>query len=309
MKFGTSFPCTNYYPPALQPWEPKASDKDLAVIARAIDKAGFDYLSVSDHIIMSTELGEKMGNHWVDAIALLGMLCGATENVKVYTSVLVAPYRHPLILAKQFSSLDYLSGGRVVCGIGIGHQEKEFELLGISRPDRAAITDEYLEAIKVLWTEDNPEYRGKYVSFNDIKFEPKPTNNRHLPIWIGGNSRPGMRRAAKYGDGWVPWQITPQQLPECLNYMRDQAGFAEREATGYDIVMPTTIIMREEGTQRILGETIIPDGVQEWIDVVGANKDAGANVSTVTFGHTTTIQEYLDKIALFVEEVMPKFKD
>ena len=205
MRFATSFPSLNFYPPALQPWEPTASSRDLMRVAKAADSHGFDYISVSDHIVITPEMSELMGGHWCDSIAAMGVLAGATSNIIIYTSVLVAPYRQPLVLAKQLSTLDYLSGGRIVFGVGIGHHDKEFELLGVNRDDRAAMTDEYLEALNILWTEERPEYNGKFVQFDDIVFEPKPVQKNGMPVWVGGNSRPAIRRAARYGNGWVPW--------------------------------------------------------------------------------------------------------
>ena len=101
-------------------------------------------------------------------------LAGATKRIQVYNSVLVLPYRDPVILAKQMSTLDFLSGGRSILGIGIGHLEKEFEVLKVPRAERGPMSDEYLEAIKILWTEERPEFHGKYVEFDDIVFEPRP---------------------------------------------------------------------------------------------------------------------------------------
>ena len=203
-------------------------------------------------------------------------LAGATKRIQVYNSVLVLPYRDPVILAKQMATLDFLSGGRSILGIGIGHLEKEFEVLKVPRAERGPMSDEYLEAIKILWTEERPEFHGKYVEFDDIVFEPRPVAKPHPPIWIGGNTKPAMRRAAKYGDGWVPWQITPAQLPDALDYLKSRPEFAERPRP-FDVVMPAVFIQREEGTQRELGETRIPDSAQEWLEAVGANRDAGGH--------------------------------
>ncbi len=307
MKFGIGFPCLNLYPPTLQPWEATATSEDLVAIAQRADAVGFDYLSVSDHLLMTVEMHEAMGARWCEGVTSIAFLAGATRDIQVYTSVLVLPYRNPLLLAKQISTLDFMSGGRVVLGVGIGHLEKEFELLGVSRRDRAAITDEYLRALDVLFREERPAFEGDWVSFDDVVFEPKPVRQPHLPVWIGGNSPAALRRAARFGDGWVPWRITSEELPACIETLKSQPDYAEPEG-GFDVVMPLTIIQREEGTQRVLGETRIPDGVAEWCDVVGENARSGATVSSVSFGSTRTVDEYLEKIELFAAEVIPKFR-
>ena len=222
MKFGLGFPVIKLYPPTVQPWEESATSADVVRIAQTAEEVGFDYLGVSDHIFMTVEMAKLMGGRWCEGVTAITFLAGATKRIQVYNSVLVLPYRDPVILAKQMATLDFLSGGRSILGIGIGHLEKEFEVLKVPRAERGPMSDEYLEAIKILWTEERPEFHGKYVEFDDIVFEPRPVAKPHPPIWIGGNTKPAMRRAAKYGDGWVPWQITPAQLPEALDYLKSR---------------------------------------------------------------------------------------
>ena len=303
MKFGLGFPVIKLYPPTVQPWEEAATSADVVRIAQTAEEVGFDYLGVSDHIFMTVEMAKLMGGRWCEGVTTITFLAGATKRIQVYNSVLVLPYRDPVILAKQMATLDFLSGGRSILGIGIGHLEKEFEVLKVPRAERGPMSDEYLEAIKILWTEERPEFHGKYVEFDDIVFEPRPVAKPHPPIWIGGNTKPAMRRAAKYGDGWVPWQITPDQLPEALDYLKSRPEFAERPRP-FDVVMPAVFIQREEGTQRELGETRIPDSADEWLEAVGANRDAGATATSLSLGHTKTVDHFIEKLHWFAEEVI-----
>ena len=171
MDFTLGFPCMNLYPPTLQPWEATATGDDMVVIARKAEEVGFDYLSVSDHIVMSAEKSEAMGAHWCESVTAIAFLAGATQRIRVYSSVLVLPYRDPLLVAKQLATLDLMSGGRAILGVGIGHLEKEFEVLGVSRADRAAMTDEYLVAIDALWSQDAPVFEGRFASFEGIVFD------------------------------------------------------------------------------------------------------------------------------------------
>jgi probable F420-dependent oxidoreductase len=292
----------NLYPPTLQPWEATATSADIVAIARKAEEVGFGYLSVSDHIIMSAEMNEAMGARWCESLTAIAFLAGATNHIRVYNSVLVLPYRDPLLVAKQFSTLDLLSGGRAILGVGIGHLEKEFEVLGVSCADRAAITDEYLLAIDALWNQEAPAFQGRFASFKDIVFEPKPAR---VPIWIGGNSSAALTRAARSGDGWVPWKVTTDELPSMLEELRRQPGYDDRP---FDVVMPMMIIQREEGTQRILGETVIPDGRDEWLAAVEANDRSGATVTSVNIGHTRSVEAYLDKLDAFGREVISQYR-
>ena len=125
---------------------------------------------------------------------------------------MVVPYRNPVVLAKQISTIDVMSGGRVILGIGSGWLREEFEALGVNYSERGKITDEYLEIFKELYTKDLPEFNGRYFNFNDINFNPKPVQNPFPPVWVGGSSRPSLVRSVKYGNGWHAVGSTPGEI-------------------------------------------------------------------------------------------------
>jgi probable F420-dependent oxidoreductase len=206
-------------------------------VARAAERAGFDFMSVNDHVIVPGQLGSAypytQGGAWsaaehghcFDVITALAFLAGCTERLRLLTSVLVVPHRHPVVAAKALATLDVLSGGRLIVGAGAGWMEEEFRLLGAPFEDRGRATDEYLEAFKVLWTADRASYSGRHVAFDDVIFAPKPLQKPHPPIWIGGESPAALRRAVRLGDGWYPGnnnQRKPLDTPERL-----AAGIAE----------------------------------------------------------------------------------
>ena len=146
----------------------------------------------------------------MEQITLLSYIAGQTSKIRLVTSVLTVPHRNPLIAAKSLATLDVLSGGRLVVGVGVGWMREEFEALGLPPfEERGAVTDEYIRAFKVLWTEDDPHFEGKYIRFDDITFLPKPVQKPHPPIWVGGESRPALRRAAELADGWYPLGSNP----------------------------------------------------------------------------------------------------
>ena len=201
---------------------PLASPERLGIIARKGEELGFDALLTGDHILVPrnissvypyTEGGEFPGSpsgESMEQITLLSYIAGQTSKIRLVTSVLIVPHRNPLIAAKSLATLDVLSGGRLVVGVGVGWMREEFEALGLPPfEERGAVTDEYIRAFKVLWTEDNPSFEGKYISFDDISFLPKPVQKPHPPIWVGGESRPALRRTAELANGWYPLGSNP----------------------------------------------------------------------------------------------------
>ena len=226
---------------------PLATPERLGIIARKGEEFGFDALLTGDHILVPknisspypyTEGGEFPGSssgESMEQITLLSYIAGQTSKIRLVTSVLIVPHRNPLIAAKSLATLDVLSGGRLVVGVGVGWMREEFEALGLPPfEERGAVTDEYIRAFKVLWTEDDPHFEGKYISFDDITFLPKPVQKPHPPIWVGGESRPALRRTAELADGWYPLGSNPtfpMGTPDELKAGLDRlAQYAERFA-------------------------------------------------------------------------------
>ena len=306
MKFGLGLPALIQYPPVMSPWEKDATGDVILRIAKRADELGFEWLAVPEHIVMPQEMGEIMGPHYPEAITAASVLLGATERVKVLTYVLVLPYRHPVLLAKQISTLDYLSGGRIVLGTAAGHLEREFEMLNVPFHERGALTDEYLRAMKELWTSDDPTFHGRYVEFERVLFAPKPVQQPHPPILIGGNSKAAMRRAAALGDGWLPWLVKRDQLPGHLAFIREQPGFGERTRP-FEVVMPLATLNVEDYTHRELGKTRVPRTREEIIDEVGLLGEAGVTGTQVAPPRTRGPDEFIDWTEWFAREVMPAF--
>lgn len=208
MKFGISLPNFGKY----------ASTENILEIAVLAEDLGYDSLWVSDHIIIP-DSHEGFGHVFFDPLITLGFVAARTKNISLGTSVLILPYRNPVALAKMISTLDMLSGGRVIVGVGAGWMRDEFDALGIPYEKRGAITDEYIEVLKELWTRDKPSYKGKYISFSDIWFLPKSLQEPHPPIWVGGGSNRAIERAARCADGWQPVGLKPEAMKEKLVYL------------------------------------------------------------------------------------------
>jgi probable F420-dependent oxidoreductase len=183
--------------------------------ARMAEELGFDSVWIPDHAVVPRAVEARYGPVYYDAIAVLGYLAGITHRVRLGTTVLVIPYRHPMVLAKELASIDQLSEGRLILGVGVGWAEAEFQALGVSFAERGRYTDEALRVMQTLWSQDMPQYSGPYYSFADIIFQPKPVQHP-LPIWVGGQSRAALRRTAQCATGWHPIDQSLAQLQTAM---------------------------------------------------------------------------------------------
>ncbi|WP_405896053.1 LLM class F420-dependent oxidoreductase [Streptomyces sp. NBC_00104] len=210
-----------------EPWEADAGPKDLAEIARAADRAGFAYVATCDHVAIPRRLAPAMGTVWYDPVATLAYLAGVTERVRLLSHVAVVGLRHPLLTAKQYATLDHLSGGRLILGVGAGHVREEFEALGVDFDRRGAVLDECVDALRAaLGPDEFPSHHGKSYDFEGLGQRPRPAQDR-VPVWVGGSSPAAVRRAAVRGDGWLPQGDPRDRLPAQiarLRRLREEAG-------------------------------------------------------------------------------------
>ena len=224
---------------------PFATPGALTTLGRRGEELGYYCIFTGDHILVPRSIdspypytagGEFPGSptgESMEQLILLTYLAAKTERIRLVTGVLIVPHRNPLVAAKALATMDVLSGGRLVVGIGVGWMREEFEALGLPPfEERGAVTDEYITAFKELWTSDNPTFEGRYCRFFNISFEPKPLQKPHPPFWVGGESRPALRRTGELADGWYPIGSNPQfpmGTPELLKQgMERVATYARR---------------------------------------------------------------------------------
>ncbi|OWY61379.1 LLM class F420-dependent oxidoreductase, partial [cyanobacterium TDX16] len=246
---------------------------------------------------------ERMQTTWYDTIATLGWIAGITQHVRLLSHVFVVPYRHPLLTSKAFSTLDELSGGRAILGVGAGHVEGEFDVLGVDFGNRGALTDEAVDAIRIAFGEEYPEFHGEtWNAEGDAGARPRP-RQEHLPIWIGGSSKPALRRAATRGDGWLPQGTPRDQMPGDIAYLmehREAAGKADDPIDIGTIAMPYYVGEPDwdVGPYTVSGSA--EQHVESLLDVHGI----GVNHVQVRF-RNRSLNELLDQMDAFAEEVMP----
>lgn len=262
---GIQLPIQSQSPRFVAPWEQQAGPDELARVAQTADTAGYDYIGVCDHVALPRPAAQAMGTWWMDPISTLGWLAALTTQTKLLTHVFVLPYRHPLIAAKQFASIDHLSKGRLVIGIGAGHVEGEFDALGVDFAGRGPALDEAVPQLAAA-------LENEFV--NDLGATPRPTQTPRPPIWIAGSSKPALRRAAQFADGWLPQGPTSAehiaQLHELFErFGRTAEGFTIGHITrpmyigtpDFDAGEHTITGTGEQVAEQLLAET--PDGVNQ----------------------------------------------
>jgi probable F420-dependent oxidoreductase len=206
-----------------------AEAEALTVRAEAL---GLDGVFVPDHILAKPATTEHYGAHWPDPFSLLAYLAGRTRTIRLGSSVIVLPYRNALVAAKAAATVDQVSGGRFIFGVGVGWDEAEFVDLRLPFHERGRMSDDYIRAIKAAWTADIPEYSGRYLSFASATFSPRPVQRPHPPIWVGGTpgavSDAAVRRCAELGDAWHPLALTLDDIEKGFATLRDLAARAGR---------------------------------------------------------------------------------
>ena len=253
--FGTSLPSRG----------DMAGPDQLRSVAQRAEDLGYDHVWVSDHIILPKNVASvypsatdgvptfKPDEPYYEPLAALNFIAGCTKKVRLGTHVLIIPYRNPVLTAKILSTLDVLSEGRVILGAGVGWMEEEFQAMGLDTyKERGAVTDEYLQIYKELWTKDDASFQGKFYQISDTGFEPKPIQKPHPPVWIGGHSGPAVRRAAKFGDGWMPIGLRPpailepEELAEKIAQLRKLTVAAGRPEDAVALTFSTGVIFNDQ---------------------------------------------------------------
>jgi probable F420-dependent oxidoreductase len=211
-----------------------SADPDtLAQRARRAEDAGFESFWVGDHIALPATPppgGDPASQPRLEAVVALAYMAALTSRVRLAIGVIVLPQRQPVLLAKQLTTVDVLSKGRLIVGIGVGYLEPELHALGASLADRGARTDEYVAAMRALWDEPTPSFAGRFVSFSGVIERPRPVQRPHPPIVIGGHSPAAYRRAIQVGNGWHGWDLDLAKTTQALTALRETARHAERPA-------------------------------------------------------------------------------
>ena len=292
-------------------WIPNCRDLATPEIIRRTavraEQLGYDSVWVSDHVVVPNGYLERFGAGIYDPLITLAVAAGATSRVRLGTTVLIVPYRNPVVTAKMVSSLDALSGGRVVLGVGAGWVAEESAVLGVPFAERGPMTDEYLAAMRELWTSPAPSFSGKYTQFSGLHFEPKPLQKPHPPIWVGGNSGASLRRAAAIGAAWHPINRSVEEL---------NAGRAEikRLCEARGRAAPPALTLRNAACvtraghsmpTSVHGGSVLAGEPAALVDRIGELAATGVEHLVLEF-LASDGPDFDEQIALFAERVRPR---
>jgi probable F420-dependent oxidoreductase len=213
---------------------PCSHPEGAARVARAAEAAGFDSLWGGEHVVLPDPRVPpaplEPEDRITDPVVTLAFLAAHTSRIRLGTGIIILPQRNPLVLAKQLATLDVLSGGRLIVGVGVGYLEPEFRALGIPFEHRGPMTDEYLAALRAIWSQAQPAYRGRFVAFEGVQANPRPTQQPFPPIVIGGHTGAAFRRAVEQGHGWYGFALDEAGVQRCLDGLRQAAARYERPA-------------------------------------------------------------------------------
>jgi probable F420-dependent oxidoreductase len=271
------------------------------------EQLGYDSVWVSDHVVVPNAYVERFGAAIYDPLITLAVAAGATNRVRLGTTVLIVPYRNPVVTAKMVSSLDALSGGRVILGIGAGWVAEESAMLGVPFEERGAMTNEYLAAMRELWTSPAPSFAGKYTQFSELHFEPKPVQKPHPPIWVGGHAGASLRRAAEIGAAWHAINRSVEEL---------RAGRAEigRLCELRGRAVPPAVTLRNAACvlragrpvpTSVHGGSVLAGEPAALVDRIGELGTAGVEHLVLEFLAPDGV-DFDEQIALFAERVRPQ---
>ena len=302
LQFGIQLPVQSLSTIYREPWEIGAGPAELALVARAADRLGYAYIAVCDHVAIPERLAEAMGTTWYDPVSTLAWLAALTSRVRLLSHVAVAPLRHPLLSAKQYATLDLLSGGRLLLGVGAGHVPEEFAALGVDFHRRGAILDECLAALSAALTDEYPVHRGPRFAFSGLAVSPRPVQRPRPPIWVGGSSSRAVTRAALLGEGWLSQGDSLGQLSAQLQLIASVRGQAGRSGPFAVNAIPPALYVGEPGWDtghRTLSGK--PERLAEALRGYGALGVTHLQLRP----RSRSAEEYLDQLEAVATDVLP----
>lgn len=229
MRVGIATPVVTNVGGAALGWERDATIEDIGRVAGTADRLGYHFLTCSEHIGIPASEAPRRGARYWDPLATLGYIAARTERIRLATMTLVLGYHHPLEIVKRYGTLDHVSKGRVILGVGVGSLKPEFDLLGAPFDDRGARGDDALRALRVALPTNEPAYEGEFYSFGGLTVDPCALQS-HMPIWVGGRTKRSLRRALTLADGWCPFAVSIDTAAEWLS-TRDVPD-------GFEVVLP-----------------------------------------------------------------------
>jgi len=274
VKLGIATPVVTNVGGAPLEWERNAGVEDIGRVAEVADRLGYHHMTCSEHIgVPTTEIGRRGARYW-DPLATFGYISARTKQIRLATMTLVLGYHHPLAIVKRYGTLDHVSAGRVILGVGVGSLKEEFDLLGAPFEDRGARGDDALKALRAALPSSAPAYDGEFYSFGGLTVDPCALQS-HMPIWIGGRTRRSLRRAVTLADGWCPYYVSIETAAKWLE------GF--ELPPDFEVVMPA---------DHPLDPVAQPEATREALRALAAG---GTTTLSARFVHRS-LEHYLEQL-------------
>ena len=302
MKINLPVPNSMHLDAITQPWEYGLAGHQVIEAARLADELGYHKLMLGEHFIVPRPFVKFSGGHYFSSTVALGVLAGATRRIRLASSLTILPLQNPVVQAKDWASLDWLSGGRAVPMFGVGWMEDEFNILNVPFKRRGAMSEEYVRAMIALWHSDSPSFQGEFIQFDNAVFEPKPVQNP-MPLWFGGDADPVLNRIARHADGWAPFQVTPEKFREKLDYIRSRPDYHGRPL---EVFLPQEML-NVSATHEVKGDD---RGLGQWdaqriIDQCEWLADLGVTETTIPAPPLADFEAYQDRLRWVAAEIMP----
>lgn len=303
--------------------------ESISTLVQQAERLGFHFAGVSDHLVVPRNIESRYpysdsGDFWpgslarvsldrpasyLDPLTVLSYLAASTSKIRLLTSVLVVPYRSPVLTAKILASIDVLSHGRLIVGCGLGWMREEFEVLGTPPfAERGKVTDEYIRVFKELWASPDPQFEGQYCQFSNVTFEPKPVQKPHPPIWTGGEGKAALRRVARLSDGWHPISSNPKyplKTFKDLSAKIDEMGkYIEEEGRDPSSIEIALSASWNEGMSSEPAQHILVGSSKKIADDIGLLNELGVKYLMVGFG-ADTLEATLELMDEFISKVAP----
>jgi probable F420-dependent oxidoreductase len=286
VRLGIVTPVLTMLPRAHARWEETAGIGEVERVVVEAERLGYHHVTCSEHVAIPTEVAEVRGARYWDPLSTFGYLAATTSSIRLATHVLVLAYHHPLAIAKRYGTLDRVSGGRLILGVGVGSLEEEFDLLGAQFDGRGGVADDHMRALRASLSEREPEYHGTHYRYQGFIVDPAAAQHR-MPIWVGGQGYRSLRRAVELGDGWAPFGLGTADLEAMLKRARDTDAWKAREHA-FDVVLQN---------ERPLDPLQEPDVVRERLERFTA---IGATMLNCRFVHHSVVH-YLEQLAAMAD--------
>lgn len=304
MRINLTVPNNHRVTALAQPWQDEVGGTEIGEVAVLADRLGFGRLTVGEHFLVPGDHVAASGSHYLHSTTALAYLAGHTQRIRLASNVSVVPLQHPLVQAKQWAVLDWLSGGRADLIVGAGWLEGEFDLLGVDFGTRGRRLDEYVEAMRAVWTQDRASYHGRFVDFDDVAADPKPLQPGGVPLWFAGDVPATFRRVARWGAGWSPYLTAPERIPEGISRITEHPVYDGRPIGVFFNL--ANLRLGEEHRARDDEHDFDTWNAEKLADEIGWVRDLGVTEVAPPLPRLGSYLHYLERLHWLAEEVMPR---